>query len=373
MKILIAPNEFKTTLTSNEACKIISKEARKLGHEVIEMPISDGGDGFLNAIKVAFDKTKVHNIKVNNPFFEPITARMITNNGSAYIESAEICGFRKSKKLAPLIASSYGVGEAIKKALDLGAKKIYIGLGGVITNDGGVGMARALGMKFLNKKKREIKHGVRDLKNLSKIDISGLDKRIKKTKIYALSDVRNPLLGRMGSAMVYGPQKGATKNDIKIIASGLSRYSRIVEKQFGKEIGYFNGAGAAGGLCAGLFGLLDATVLPGAEHVLDVLKAEEKIKKSDIVISGEGKMDRQTCFGKAPYIMFKTANKHYKPIVFFCGKMTIKNPKALIKVGIKEIFSLEKIAKNQKDSEKNAANYLKQAAYIVVKHIEELI
>ncbi len=373
MKILIAPNEFKGTLTSDEVCEIISKEAKKMDHEVIKMPISDGGDGFLNAVKVAFKKTTTHNIKVKNPFFKDINVRMITNNNSAYIESAEICGFRRSNKLAPLVASSYGLGQAIKKALDLGAKKIYVGLGGVITNDGGVGMANALGVKFLNKKKRDIKYGVKDLKNLYKIDLSGLDKRIKKTKIYALSDVRNPLLGKTGSAIVYGPQKGANKKDVKTIATGLLRYSRIVKKQMGKEIGYFNGAGAAGGICAGLFAFLDAQVLPGAEHVLDVLKAEQKIKQADIVISGEGKLDRQTCFGKAPYIMFKTANKHKKSIVFFCGKMTIKNTKALAKVGIKEVFALEKIAKSQQDSEKNAANYLKQAAHIVIKHIEELV
>ncbi|MBT6714954.1 MAG: glycerate kinase, partial [Elusimicrobiaceae bacterium] len=204
MKILIAPNEFKGTLTSNEACKIIAKEAKKIGHEVIEMPISDGGDGFLNAIKVAFSDGKIHNIKVKNPYFKDVSVRILTSNNSAYIETAEICGLRKAKKLSPLIASSYGVGEAIKKALDMGVKKIYIGLGGVITNDGGVGLANALGVKFLNKKKRELKPGVRDLKNLFKIDVSGLDKRVKGVKFYALSDVRNPLLGKTGSAVIYG-------------------------------------------------------------------------------------------------------------------------------------------------------------------------
>jgi len=372
MKVLIAANEFKGSLSAVQVNNIIAEQAKKYKYKTIEVPISDGGDGFLDVLLQAFPKAKVHKVKVRNVFMQQIETRIIMHKNIASIETACVCGKRQAGKLNVMKAGSYGVGQVIKKALDLKAKEIYIGLGGVICNDAGVGMAKALGVKFLTKTKRELKDGLNDLKNLRKIDISGLDKRLSKVQIHAVTDVKNPLLGKTGSAFVFARQKGANEKQIKIIGEGLLRLARIIKKDLKKDIGYVPGAGAAGGIAAGLLAFTDAEIVPGPKYIFSILGLEEKIEQADVIITGEGKLDRQTFFGKAPYRVAKVSARHGKPIIFICGQMALHNTRVLISNNIKQVFSLERLSRDEKDSKKNAAKYLAITANAVMDYIKKI-
>lgn len=360
MKVLIAPNAFKGSLSPLKICKVIKKSLKA---ETTLMPISDGGDGLIEVLLYHFGGRCI-TPRIYDALSDKIKSRYcILTNGSAVIEIAKACGFAvcKSKKRKPLQASSYGVGQLIADVLEKDIKKIYIGLGGSLSNDGGAGMAQALGVKFLNKRNGKIARGVGPLKNLYKIDISGINKKIKTSKIYAISDVRNTLLGKHGSAYVYGPQKGANTAQVKIMAQALRKYAKIIKKDLKKDIAYIKGGAAAGGISGGAYAFLGADIVNGADFILKLIKAEQKIKNCDLVITGEGKLDRQTFYGKAPYAVCKLAKKHKKPVLFVTGTSEIKNTHFLQKHGITKVIELAKNKKEIKKSIKNPVKYLKKA------------
>jgi glycerate kinase len=363
-KILIAPNAFKGSLSPLKACRIIQKAINKnFKAKTLLMPVSDGGDGLTDALMYHF-KGKCVTLQVYDSLFNKIkSGYCILPKKIAVIETARACGLGvlKSEKLKPLDASSYGAGQLISNALKKNAKKIYIGLGGSATNDGGAGLASALGVKFLDKFGSPLPFGVRALARLAKIDLSNLDKKVKKTKIYAISDVKNPILGRYGSAKVYGPQKGANSKEVNIMADALKHYCKIIRKDLKKDIGLMQGTAAAGAIAAGVFAFLGAKIVQGSDFVLKLINTERKIKECDLVITGEGTLDRQTFFGKAPYAICKLAKKYKKPVLFIAGINKIKNAKILKDNGITLAVQMAKNKNEIHKSIKNPEKYLQKA------------
>lgn len=370
MKIIIAPNAFKGSLSPLKASRIIQKSIKILRAKTVLMPVSDGGDGLIEVLLYHFGGRCV-NLEIHDALLDKIKSRYcILTDGSAVIEIAQACGFGvlKSKKTKPLNGSSYGVGEFIENILKKDVKKIYIGLGGSASNDGGAGMASALGVNFSDKSNNKLPAGVKALKKLYKIDNSNINRKIKNTKIYAISDVVNPLLGRYGSARVYGPQKGATPAQVKIMAEALRQYTKIIKKDLNKDVGSAKGGAAAGGIGAGSSAFLDAKIVNGSDFVLKLIKAEQKIKISDLVITGEGTLDRQTFYGKAPYGICKLAKKYKKPVLFITGINKIKNTAFLRRHGITAVWEMAKNKNEIAKSIKNPCKYLHDAVVKELHH-----
>lgn len=324
MRIIIAPNAFKGTLTASQAAKAIQKKLRLLypGARFDLMPISDGGDGLIEVLQKALGGERVYRA-VLGPMGRPHRTYFlyIKERKTAVVEMALASGLTlvPPSRRNPLKASSYGVGQLVSEALGSGAKTVLIGLGGSATSDGGAGMAQALGAGLLDPGGRELKPGAEPLLNLNKIDLSRLDPRVKKTHFMGVTDVRNPLLGPKGSAHVYGPQKGADPSQVKILEKALRRYRRVIRRDIGKEVNR-PGAGAAGGLGAGLLAFLNAALVPGAGFVLDLIGAQKRIRKADLAVTGEGKFDHQSFYGKAPYVLAKLALKSRKTVLLVCGR-----------------------------------------------------
>lgn len=327
MNILALPNAFKGSLSAVRAAKTIQR-ALAQKHAVKAFPISDGGDGFLDFF-CALDPDAQHvYLTAKNAFLKnKRTYFLLINKGeTAVLETARICGLGSAKphELDPLNASSYGVGQAILKAIQGGARTIYVGLGGVACNDGGAGMVQALGAKLLDKNGRELPPGAAPLAQLHQIDLTALKQHLKGVKIYAVADVTNPLLGPQGSARVFGPQKGATPQQVRQLEKALSVYARVAESTTRRPVAHTPGAGAAGAIAAGLYGLCGASFLCGADFLFKKAGFEKHYKWADLIITTEGKLDAQTFCGKAPLAVLQLARKYKKPVLFICGQVQDK-------------------------------------------------
>ncbi|MEA3307393.1 MAG: glycerate kinase [Elusimicrobiota bacterium] len=350
MNILIAPNSFKGTLNACMAGKAIAKGLRKvMPKNTLKLsPISDGGDGLIDiALNILGGQIKT--LKVEGPLKKQVKARYIfCKDKTVIIEMAEASGIKylSSRELDVMNASTFGVGQLISKALKLGAKKIIIGLGGSASNDGGAGCAQGFGFKLKDIKGKDISRGVRGLSALSKVD-NNIGRKLKKTEFVALTDVSNLLCGREGSARIFGPQKGASRKDVKAIEKALSHYSNIIKRDLKKNIERVKGGAAAGGLAAGLYAFFCAALEDGTKYVFDIAGIERDIKKADIIITGEGKFDRQSLFGKGFYGLSALALKHNKPIIVVCGKSLVRSKKILSAKGVKYVIELEKVFKGK--------------------------
>ena len=348
MNILIAPNSFKGTLNASSAAYAIAKGIRKALPEInLKLsPISDGGDGLIDvALNVLGGQIKTG--KVEGPLGKQVKARYILcKNKTAVIEMAEASGIKylSRNELDIMNSSTFGVGQLIEKALKAGANKIIIGLGGSASNDGGAGCAQGFGFKLTDIKGKDISRGALGLSKLSKIDNSA-QKKLKNLTFIILTDVSNPLCGKEGSAKIFGPQKGASSRDVKRIEKILSRYSMIVKRDLNKNVKRLKGGAAAGGLAAGLYAFFGAKVSDGTKYIFKAAEIEKDIKKADIIITGEGKFDRQSIFGKGFYGLSELALKHKKPIVVICGRSEVKNEKLLRAKSVKYVIELEKIFK----------------------------
>ena len=372
MRILIAPTAFKGSLSAPVAACAMARGAATAveGIKITLLPIADGGDGLIDALS-SHGRASV-TLAVRGPNARPVNAQyLILKDGCAVIETARACGLAllKNRKLAPMTATSYGAGELIADALDRGARKIYIGLGGSATNDGGAGLATALGVKLLDKKGRPIPPGVEGLLQLESIDTTGLHPLLKKAKLYALTDVTNPLLGSRGSARVYGPQKGATPAQVKIMESALARYAKVIKKSTGLAVGQLPRAGASGAMATGLFALCGAKLENGAEFVLSLLDAKKAVSLADVVITGEGCFDQLTFFGKAPAAMAELAKKQGKPVFVITGKCSGLKPAQLERAGISAVWCLCGDDISEKNAQKNAASLVEAAAYCLLREI----
>jgi glycerate kinase len=248
---------------------------------------------------------------------------MIRDDSIAIIEMASASGLVLVPEGSrdPMETTTYGTGELIKKALEMGALKIIIGIGGSATNDGGMGMAQALGIKFFDSGGKLLGHGGKSLQKLAGIDVAGIHPSVSDCKFEVACDVDNPLTGKSGAAFVYGPQKGADENMVRALDRGLSNFAEVIRKDLGKDIEGLKGAGAAGGLGAGLVAFLDGELVPGTDIVIGVTGLEDKIKDVDLVITGEGAMDRQTFFGKSAYGVARLAKKYNKTVITINGSV----------------------------------------------------
>lgn len=328
MKILIAPNAFKGSLTALEATRAIAEGFRKskLPCELVEVPVADGGDGSLEVISEHLGAT-FFTVPVNNPVGDVIEARygFIEKNKVAIIEMAEASGIRliKKEQLNPWQLTSYGTGQLILNAIQRDAKNIYLTLGGSATVDGAIGLLDALGVVFINE------HGTKmegitmsKLHEVTHIEAQSAQPLLAKVKLTILSDVINPLLGDNGAASVFGPQKGLKEQAVAKMDEQLKHLARLVFEVNGEEIDRVEGGGAAGGIAATLFGLFGAEIISGGEQILTWSKFEEKLETADLVITAEGKIDEQTALGKGPGLVAFKAKKQGVPVIGICGSVS---------------------------------------------------
>lgn len=344
MKIIIAPDSFKESLTSLEVAKIIETAFKKAypNAHFIKIPIADGGEGTVKAL-VQATNGKVADAYVTDPLGNKIKSfyGICGDTKTAVIEMASSSGLAlvPTRKRNPLITTSYGTGELIKKALDDGYRKFIIGIGGSATNDAGAGMLQALGVKLLDESQKEIGFGGASLLELANIDTSLIDSRIINSQIEVACDVTNPLTGPNGASAVFGPQKGATPQMVKTLDKCLKNFATIVKKEFGQDINKEIGAGAAGGMGGSLKLFLNASLRPGIEIIMEQTKFKEIIKSANLVITGEGKMDKQSIYGKAPIGIAKIAHENKIPTIAIVGS-TGEDAQIVREHGIKSYFSI---------------------------------
>ncbi len=323
-KYVVAPDSFKESMTAKEVCNAMENGIKKADSaaEVIKVPMADGGEGTVDSLVDATHGQRVI-VEVTGPLGNKISAYygILGNGTTAVIEMAKASGLEivEKKKRNPMITTTFGTGELIRDALDHNVKEIIIGLGGSSTNDGGSGMAQALGAKLLDQNNHQISFGGGNLDKLDKIDISNLDSRLQDVKIILASDVTNPLIGKDGASRVFGPQKGATPEMVEKLENNLQHYAKIVKRDLNKEVALVSGAGAAGGLGAGLMAFTTCEMRRGVDLAIEVTKLEEKIRDADYVFTGEGGTDFQTKFGKTPYGVAKLGKKYHKPVISLAG------------------------------------------------------
>jgi glycerate kinase len=364
MRVVIAPDKFKGSLTAAEAAKIIEAGLRRARPDVetVLLPVADGGDGTLAAI-LAGGAERVE-VQVSGPTGEPVNATFaLTGDDGAMVEMAEASGLRQlpGGRAAPRDATTYGTGELILAALDRGMRRLLLGIGGSATTDGGTGMAAALGVRFLDALGKDLPPGGAALMRLARIDVSELDPRIAKTSVTVACDVDNPLTGPHGAAAVYGPQKGAAGDDVLLLDSALRRYARVLREDLGLDVAEVPGAGAAGGLGAGAIAFLGATLRPGIELVLETVGFDAAVAGADLVITGEGSLDAQSLRGKAPHGVAKAATAHGVPVIALAGQVTVPEPR-LRAAGIEEAYALTDLEPDVDRCRRDAPQLLERLA-----------
>jgi glycerate 2-kinase len=330
MHILIAPNAFKNSLSARDAAEAIREGLLESGLSASLQcfPIGDGGDGTASLI-VENQQGVFYEVQANDPLGRKIKTSIgfVDGGKSAVIEMADISGLKllQYQELDPLHASSFGTGELIRSAMDRGARKIILGIGGSATVDGGCGALQALGVRFLNQSKKELTHLPEALVLLDAIDVSGIDKRIWETELIVLCDVNNFLLGEKGAAAVFGPQKGASKDEVIILEKALNKLKEVSYHYTGKDMNSFRHGGAAGGTSAALNIFLNAKLVQGIDYFLDITCFDEALKKADLLITGEGSIDLQTLEGKGPYGVARRARKKSIPVIGLAGKVPLES------------------------------------------------
>jgi len=363
-KIILVLDSFKGNLSSLEACTLVKEGFILSGvkNEIKVLPVADGGEGTVDAFLAAVGGEKIF-VKARDPFLRAIDSFFgILPDGSAVIEVAAACGL-------PLVdnerdirrASSAGVGDIITAALNRGCKKIIIGLGGSATNDGGIGMASSLGVRLFDSGGEELSPDHAGLESIHSLDISNLDERLKDTQILVACDVDNPLCGERGASNVFGPQKGATKEDIAYLDNNLDLLSKAVKRSLNKDAGTMPGSGAAGGLGFALVSFLSAQLMPGIDIVLDAACFERELSGACLVITGEGRIDGQSAGGKAPVGVAKRAKKAGVPVIAMVGDIA-DGAQSTYDHGISAIFSIHRVALDYEKIRLRCKNDLRDTA-----------
>lgn len=329
MKFVLAPDSFKESMTAKEVCTAMEKGILKVmpNAQITSVPMADGGEGTTDSL-VDATKGQKYQVEVTGPLGQKVSAYygILGDHHTAVIEMAQASGLsyvaKNDRKPATILrTSTYGTGELINAALARGVNKIIIGLGGSSTNDGGAGMAQALGVKFLDQKHYELKQKLAggDLNQIASIDLSALNPRVKDSEFLLASDVTNPLTGPNGASAVFGPQKGADATTVKILDRNLTHYAQVIKQAIGKNVAEIHGSGAAGGLGAGLLAFTNASIHPGVQLIAQETQLETKIKDADYVFTGEGGTDFQTKFGKTPFGVAQIAKKYQIPVISLAG------------------------------------------------------
>jgi glycerate kinase len=344
MKVVVAPNEFKGSLTAVQAAAAIARGVRQVfpDAEVVEVPVADGGEGTVEALVTAHHG-EYRSAQVEGPLGDTVLASfgLIDSGRTAVVEMASASGLTliPTSRRDPRKTSTYGFGQLLEAARTTGAAGVIAGIGGSATNDGGAGMAQALGYRLLDPAGRDLPRGGAALAGLEQIDRSGVDPGWDSVKVKVASDVTNPLTGPLGASAVYGPQKGADEAAVRELDAGLARLAGVIERDLGKRVRDLPGAGAAGGTGAGLIAFLDATLVPGAPLIVDASGFDEKLRGADLVITGEGRADAQTGYGKAPGEVAKRARGSNIPVLLLAGS---KGPgwETLNELGVSAIVTL---------------------------------
>lgn len=324
MKFVIAPDSFKESLTALEVATAIETGFKRVfpDADYVKLPMADGGEGTVQSL-VDATQGKLIECEVTAPLGDKVKSFFgLSGDGkTAIIEMAAASGLHlvPPEKRNPLLTTSYGTGELIKLALDLGVESFILGIGGSATNDGGVGMLQALGMQCLDSQDKPIGFGGAELANIVKIDVQQLDPRLQQVHIEVACDVNNPLCGECGASAIFGPQKGATPEMVKQLDAALSHFAEIAERDCGKQIRDQDGAGAAGGMGGGLLLLPSIQLKAGIQIVLDRLHLIDYVKDADVVITGEGRIDAQSIMGKTPIGVARTAKQFNKPVIAIAG------------------------------------------------------
>lgn len=324
MKFVIAPDSFKESLTALEVATAIETGFKRVfpDADYVKLPMADGGEGTVQSL-VDATQGKLIECEVTAPLGDKVKSFFgLSGDGkTAIIEMAAASGLHlvPTEKRNPLLTTSYGTGELIKLALDLGVESFILGIGGSATNDGGVGMLQALGMQCLDSQDKPISFGGAELANIVKIDVQQLDPRLQQVHIEVACDVNNPLCGECGASAIFGPQKGATPEMVKQLDAALSHFAEIAERDCGKQIRDQDGAGAAGGMGGGLLLLPSVQLKAGIQIVLDRLHLIDYVKDADVVITGEGRIDAQSIMGKTPIGVARTAKQFNKPVIAIAG------------------------------------------------------
>ncbi len=325
MKVIIASDSYKGSCSTIEVANSIERGFRRIYKDidVVKIPVADGGEGTVDSLVIG-TKGRYEEVEVIGPLGEYLQAKYgVIHEEIAIVEMAAASGLTliKKSKLNPLLTTTYGTGQLIKSAMENGIRKIYVGLGGSSTNDGGIGMAQALGVSFRDEYGKEVGFGGGVLKDIKEIDISNIHPLLKETEIIAISDVSNPLYGPTGAAYIFGPQKGADNGMIKILDDNLRYFGQLIKDRLNKDIVDMPGAGAAGGLGAGLIAFCNASIEPGIEKVLDITNIDEYLADADLVITGEGRIDAQSKYGKVPIGVAKRALKYDIPVIAIVGSV----------------------------------------------------
>jgi glycerate kinase len=325
MRIVVAPQEFKGSLSAVQAAEAIAEGVgRVLPDAVLDLaPMADGGPGTVDAV-VAAKGGRHMRAAAHDPLGRPLEALWgLIDGDTAVTEMAAASGLvlLRPDERDPRIASTYGTGEVIRAALDAGCRRVIVGMGGSATNDGGAGVGQALGVRLLDEAGHDLPPGGAALARLGRIDVSGLDPRLRWTEVLAATDVFNPLCGPKGASQVYGPQKGATPEVAEELDAALRHYAAVMERELSVKVLDLEGAGAAGGLGAGLVAFLKAEIVPGAQLVAEAVGLREKLAVADLVVTGEGRLDVQTSFGKAPWEVARLARERRLPVIAFVGSL----------------------------------------------------
>lgn len=368
MKVLIAPDKFKGSLSAQEVVDAISKGVMNAFPRaaINSLPLADGGDGTAQILSRALN-AKMKSSRVMGPLGAPVNARWGFLGKTALIDMAAASGLAliARTRANPMKTTTYGLGQLIQNAVKSGATKIVMGVGGSATVDGGIGALEALGIKFLDESHRPLKANGASLKKIKSIDVSKFKFRSRKLEIIILSDVTNPPLGRTGAARVFGPQKGANPAMVIELEKGLSNFCSVIKKQTGKDLGKLKYGGAAGGIPMGFVGVLHhlcgikVSVIQGIDFMLEELKVDRLVKKSDLILTGEGCLDSQTAYGKTISGLCRLARKHRKPVIAYAGLMKLKkgHKRAL---GLMDAFPIAPKGVTREESFKNATRWLEQ-------------
>ena len=365
MKIVVAPDSFKESMSAKEACDSIEKGLLSVcqNWNIVKVPMADGGEGTLEAL-IDATNGKIFTVKTLNPLAKEIVSKfgILGNKDTAIIEMASTSGLEliSPNERNPYITTTYGTGQLILQALEHNVKKIILGIGGSATNDGGAGMLQALGAKLLDRDGKEINFGGYELSKLDKIDFSNIDQRLKNVEILVACDVTNPLTGENGSSYIFGKQKGASSEMIVVLDKNLLHYANIIKKDLALDVNNIPGAGAAGGLGAGLL-TLGAVLKKGIDIVIEANNLEEKIQDADFVITGEGSIDGQTRFGKTPYGVVSVAKKYNIPTISLAGNIG-KDIDILYDYGFDVIFSIMQGVDNLENALKNGKENIERTA-----------
>jgi len=366
VKVVVAPNAFKGTLTASQAASAIARGVREVfpQAEVIEVPVADGGDGTVDAL-VGAHHGKYLTAEVEGPLGDPVRAvyGLIEAGRTGVVELAAASGLTlvPAGRRDPRKSSTYGFGQVLEAVRGTGVNQVIAGIGGSATNDGGAGMAQALGYRLLDARGVDLPRGGAALARLARIDPSRFDRGWLAVNVMVACDVTNPLTGPQGASAVYGPQKGADEAAVRELDAALSRFAAMIERDLGKHVADVPGAGAAGGVGAGLMAFLGARLVPGAALIVTESGFDEKIRGADLVITGEGRVDSQTAYGKAPGEVAKRAQAARIPVLLIAGS---KAPgwEALSDLGVTAVVTLDEEGDNLQQPMGDAGEVLRRAA-----------